>query len=304
MGDRLNRPPVVGPTGTLPRHACRLVTLRLPGGELWKKALHRLLPGGEEPRVAGREKETGWGGQVSEERRAPVPSPGTPPESAFPSELPSLRARGLARAPRSGASATALAAASDGSRTTSDNYGQYGHLGDFRRVDFLPNGCSPFRHGNDFGRSMPAHLKAARGRWSGSTLAGRRAEWIALASLHGGVFTRSQLSAMASVRPLQGAATQRGIALEKQVRRQTGRGSMRRGRTWRTRGPRWSAGRVSASRRPMRRDEPERPRRRTRLSDALIAGEPAYPLGPRFAGPRQGLAGGCAPSDPPNGTGT
>ena len=145
MGDRLNRPPVVGSTGTLPRHACRLVTLRLPGGELWKKALHRLLPGGEEPRVAGREKETGWGGQVSEERRAPVPSPGTPPESAFPSELPSLRARGLARAPRSGASATALAAASDGSRTTSDNYGQYGHLGDFRRVDFLPNGCSPFR---------------------------------------------------------------------------------------------------------------------------------------------------------------
>ena len=32
--------------------------------------------------------------------------------------------------------------------------------------------------------------------------------------------------------------------------------------------------------------------------------EPAYPLGPRFAGPRQGLAGGCAPSDPPNGNGT
>ena len=29
--------------------------------------------------------------------------------------------------------------------------------------------------------------------------------------------------------------------------------------------------------------------------------KPAYPLGPRFAGPRQGLAGGCAPSDPHNG---
>ena len=27
--------------------------------------------------------------------------------------------------------------------------------------------------------------------------------------------------------------------------------------------------------------------------------EPAYPLGPRFAGPRQGLAGGSAPSTPP-----
>ena len=48
-----------------------------------------------------------------------------------------------------GASATALAAASDGSRTTSDNYGQYRHLGGFRRVDFLPNGSSPFSHGND-----------------------------------------------------------------------------------------------------------------------------------------------------------
>ena len=31
----------------------------------------------------------------------------------------------------------------------------------------------------------------------------------------------------------------------------------------------------------------------------FTAREPAYPLGPRFAGPRQGLAGGCAPSDPP-----
>ena len=63
--------------------------------------------------------------------------------------------------------------------------------------------------------------------------------------------------------------------------------------------------RVSPSKRPMRRVDPERPRlRRTGLSDAAKAGEPAYPLGPRFAGPRQGLAGGCAPSDPPNGNGT
>ena len=38
--------------------------------------------------------------------------------------------------------------------------------------------------------------------------------------------------------------------------------------------------------------------------DAAKVREPAYPLGPRFAGPRQGLAGGCAPSDPPNGNGT
>ena len=40
----------------------------------------------------------------------------------------------------------------------------------------------------------------------------------------------------------------------------------------------------------------------TGLSDAAKAGEPAYPLGPRFAGPRQGLAGGSAPSDPPTAT--
>ena len=39
-------------------------------------------------------------------------------------------------------------------------------------------------------------------------------------------------------------------------------------------------------------------------SEHLTVQEPAYPLGPRFAGPRQGLAGGCAPSDPPNGNGT
>ena len=102
---------------------------------------------------------------------------------------------------------------------------------------------------------------------------------------------------MTSVRPLQGAATQRGIALEKQVRRPTSRGSMRRGRSWRARGPRWSAGHASALKRPMRRVEPECPRSlRTGLSDTAKVGEPAYPLGPRFAGPRQGLArGGSAP---------
>ena len=61
----------------------------------------------------------------------------------------------------------------------------------------------------------------------------------------------------------------------------------------------------STSKTPMRRVESERPRlRRTGLSDAAKAGEPAYPLGPRLAGPRQGLTGGCAPSDPPNGNGT
>ena len=58
--------------------------------------------------------------------------------------------------------------------------------------------------------------------------------------------------------------------------------------------------RASTSKRPMRRVEPERPRlRRTLLSDAAKAGEPAYPLGPRFAGPRQGLARGAPPPSIP-----
>ena len=42
-----------------------------------------------------------------------------------------------------------------------------------------------------------------------------------------------------------------------------------------------------------------RTRRRRALSDAAKAGEPAYPLGPRFAGPRQGLAKGVSPPSIP-----
>ena len=34
------------------------------------------------------------------------------------------------------------------------------------------------------------------------------------------------------------------------------------------------------------------------MSDAVNAGQPAHPLGPRLARPRQGLVGGRAPSDP------
>ena len=40
---------------------------------------------------------------------------------------------------------------------------------------------------------------------------------------------------------------------------------------------------------------------RRRASLAATAGEPAYPLGPRFAGPRQGLARDSAPSIPQGG---
>ena len=62
--------------------------------------------------------------------------------------------------------------------------------------------------------------------------------------------------------------------------------------------------RVSTSRGPTWRAVPERPRlRRSGLSDAANAGEPAYPPWPHFACPPEGLAGGCAPSDPRNGNG-
>ena len=77
---------------------------------------------------------------------------------------------------------------------------------------------------------MIAHLRGRERALASFGLTGRRAEWIALARLHGGVFARSP-------------------------------------------------------KRLMRRVGPERPRlRRTHLSDAAKAGEPAYP------GYTQGLA--------------
>ena len=142
-------------------------------------------------------------------------------------------------------------------------------------------------------RCVTEHARPSQGRERALDLfglTGRRAEWIALASLHGSVSTRSQFSAWLRFDRSGHRHTARHRA------RKAGlpaiqRGSMRRGRSWRARGPRWSAGRVSTLKRPMRRVEPERPRlRQTGLSDALKVGEPAYPLGPRFAGPRQGLA--------------
>ena len=62
--------------------------------------------------------------------------------------------------------------------------------------------------------------------------------------------------------------------------------------------------RVSARRTPKRRVDPARSRARpTGSLGAATAGEPAHPLGPRSASPRQGLAGGRAPCDPHNGNG-
>ena len=66
----------------------------------------------------------------------------------------------------------------------------------------------------------------------------RRAEWIALACLHGGVFTRAQGKAFLCCHheeygSLQ-AALKRSIALEKQAHGRAGQGLMHRTATWQT----------------------------------------------------------------------
>ena len=91
---------------------------------------------------------------------------------------------------------------------------------------------------------MIAHLRGRERALASFGLTGRRAEWIALASLHGGVFTRSP-------------------------------------------------------KRLMRRVGPERPRlRRTDLSDAAKAGEPAYPPWPHSVRPQRGWRGAVPPLTP------
>ncbi len=113
---------------------------------------------------------------------------------------------------------------------------------------------------------------------------GRRAEWITPVCLSGGVFTRARWAQFMDARAEQ---LRRGGPVDRA-------GVCRRGHP---------LGRGSTSKGPMRRVEPERPRLLpTGLLDAAKAGEPAYSLGPRFAGPRRRLAGGRAPSDPATAT--
>ena len=136
-----NRGPTASPAGLLGRRDNAATSCVppstpscLPGGELWKtdrepslarrmKTLEARRPGKGDP--IGR---TGLGGGASagssSRHTARIHAP----------ERVSIRfvCEAFRERPGSGASATALAAASDGSRTTSDNYGQYGHLGGFR----------------------------------------------------------------------------------------------------------------------------------------------------------------------------
>ena len=135
---------------------------------------------------------------------------------------------------------------------------------------------------------------------------GRRAEWIVLVCLHCGAFTRAQWARFMDAHPeqLRGGvhADREGLAAGETALpfggpgefaasipgAPTGRSAPRTSATAATPGPPCpyegkpkpgSPGRVSTSKGPMRRVEPERPRlRRTGLSDAAKAGEPAYPV--------------------------
>ena len=172
------------------------------------------------------------------------------------------------------------------------------------------------------------HLRGREEALAGFGGTGRRAEWIALVCLHCGVFIRAKWARFMDEHPEElrrgvHARVARGLAGEEAVpgiRGSDGFAASLPGASCRALGaedmmehatclgfppkPRCdgrpkpgSPGRVSTSKRPMRRVESERARlRRTGLSAAFKEGEPAYPLGPRFAGPRQGLArGGSAP---------
>ena len=170
-----------------------------------------------------------------------------------------------------------------------------------------------------------------RGREQALELVGltvSRAKWITLACLEDGVFTRAQRARFTDAHPRTGAARRacsgragpgRGDRARHPRDRTglsdlcpkplpdagTGSGRARmRALGWhgvRGRPKPGSSGRVSTSKRPMRRVEPERPQLPCPgLSAAAKAGEPAYPPWPHSVRPRQGLAGGRAPCDPHN----
>ena len=105
---------------------------------------------------------------------------------------------------------------------------------------------------------------------------GRRTGWIVLVRLHCRVFTRAQWARFMDAHPEQ---LRRGQHADRV-------GVGRRGdRAQHSRG---SGARVSTSKGPMRRIDPERPRlRRTGLSDAAKAGEPGYPVS--YTGAGEGL---------------
>ena len=204
---------------------------RLPGGELWKQALHRLLPGGEEPRVAGREKETGWADRPrrrGERRfllRARRPNPRSR-ASFHPLVRVAFRERPAAGRPPPHWRRPPTAPGQR--RTTMDNTDTWevsDGLTSFRTVlhrlamETTSDGaCSPISRPREGAGAVRPDGPTGRVDRLGEP-AWRRVHPLPALG-------------MASVRPGQGAATQRGIALKKQVRRQTSRGSMRRGKTW------------------------------------------------------------------------
>ena len=141
------------------------------------------------------------------------------------------------------------------------------------------------------------HLRGREQALSGFGWTGRRAEWITLVCLHRSVFTRGRWARFMDARAEQ---LQRGVHADRAGRgRRRDRArhpggsdgfatSMRGAPFTGPRGRGHPPGPGSTSKTPMRRVESERPRlRRTGLSDAAKAGEPAYPVS--YTGAGEGL---------------
>ncbi len=132
------------------------------------------------------------------------------------------------------------------------------------------------------------HLRGREQALSGFGWTGRRAEWITLVCLHRSVFTRARWARFMDARAEQ---LQRVVHADRAGRGRRGDRARHPGgadgfaasmRGAPFTGPRRRGhppGPGSTSKTPMRRVEPERARlRRTGLSDAAKAGEPAYPM--------------------------
>ena len=161
-----------------------------------------------------------------------------------------------------------------------------------------------------------AHLKGCNRALAQRSWTGNKAAWIALVCLHSGAFASARCVRSLDAHPEQVRRITRisgGVVAAETVPGIRGIGRCAasmpgaptvclRGRVSRRKLKR-SPGRVSRSKRPMRQSEPERPwPLRTGMSITAKAGEPAYPPWPHSVCLPEGLAGGCAPCDPPTAT--
>ena len=135
-----------------------------------------------------------------------------------------------------GAFGKPLAAVSNSPCTVRNVSERHRHLGGFLRVDFLANGSSPLggmktlkQQFNSAASGAIVHLRGRERALEGFGWAGRQAEWIALACLHGGVFTRAQWTSFLGchhekVRRAVRALVAQGVAVEEDPPGIDGRG--------------------------------------------------------------------------------